>query len=91
MDLPKYTLEINDNDVECPYCHNKWQLEGEDFSEDAVEEECECGKKFYRECCISYDVRSRPNCELNGEQHTVVSDGEYKSCSTCDAFLGTDK
>lgn len=88
-----FSLKINDNDVECPYCGSKHQLEGEDFSEDRVIEECDdCGKKFFRYSTIRTDVRCEPDCGLNGQEHADHPDGDgYRSCSTCDAFLGKAK
>lgn len=85
-----YELKINDNDVECPYCGWKYQLEGESFSEDPVTETCDqCGKKFHRYCTIRTDVRCEPDCLLNGQEHADHPDYDgYRSCSRCDAFLG---
>jgi hypothetical protein len=73
----------------CPYCGSSYQVEPEDYSEDARTEECEeCGKAY-----IAYDVFSVyhcavPDCELNGqthkwEAHHLHSGGHYDFCDTC--------
>lgn len=70
----------------CPYCENSYQVESEDYSEDAREEECDhCGKKYY--ACDSFLVThyAVPDCELNGEKHRWAYDGNFnlQMCTRC--------
>jgi len=87
----KYTDELDDCEMICPYCGNKYQPEGEDYSEDCREEECEeCGKTYHAHQSFSVTHHATPDCELNGEQHEwqAVSLGAGKGthdfCATCD-------
>ena len=79
----------DDNDVQCPYCGNKYQPEGETFSEDERIEACdECGKSYH--LCQSFSVthQTRPDCEINGAQHNyelvnLRNGGSHPFCTVC--------
>jgi len=80
----------NDDEVECPYCHYKYQPEAEDYSEDRRAEECgECGKSFYLNQSFSVSHHTKPDCELNKENHDYqpfsISDGQtHPFCTVCE-------
>ena len=69
----------------CPYCEKKHQIEAEDYSEELEEIECDCGKKFYCSQHASISHYSRPDCELNDEEHQYK---EFKKdvfyCEICE-------
>ena len=72
----------------CPYCKTEcFQPEGEDYSEDDQEEECdECGKKFYLNQSFTVDHNTRGDCELNGESHDyrpAKYQQEMEVCAKC--------
>lgn len=85
----KYDGQCDDNDVICPYCGNRYQPEAEDFDEDTREEECgECGKTYKLHDSFTVTHFTKPDCELNGEQHKWVPvklrDGRvHDFCSVC--------
>ena len=88
--MSEFEDQIDGCNVICPYCKSEYQPEAEDFSEDSREEEChDCGKKFYAYDSLTVDHHSRPDCELNGEQHKwepyLFRDGRsHDYCTVCD-------
>ena len=84
----------DDANVICPYCKYEYQPEAEDYSEDTREEEChKCGKKFWVWQAFSVDHHSKPDCELNGEQHewdaVSARKPDWQSCGKCDKWRKT--
>jgi hypothetical protein len=88
--MSKYEEQYDHNNSICPYCKNRYQVEGEDYSEDIHDIECsECGKKYYLYQSFSVTHHTTPCCELNKEQHQferiVFKDGkEADFCMICD-------
>lgn len=85
----KYEDQIDSNNVICPYCKYEYQAENEDFSEDTRVEKCEeCGKKYHLHDSWSVDHHTRPDCEINGDQHKwearQLTQGPHDFCSVCD-------
>lgn len=81
-------MEIDDDNVLCPYCQSKCgdcdSFEGCDiWDEEAIEFKCEnCGKKFEARRVVTVDYRTEKDCSLNGEKHEA---GEYH-CIKCDVY-----
>jgi len=68
--MSDYDEELDSSNVICPYCKHEYQPEPEDFDEDESVEECSnCHKKFHHHDEITYDYHTRPDCELNDEEH----------------------
>lgn len=79
----------DDYDRGCPYCGNKYRVEGEDVSEDIREEECcECGKKYHAYDSISVTHHAVPDCELNGERHEWPLPDGHQICMKCSKWRG---
>jgi len=79
-------MEINSDNVLCPYCGHECG-DYEDFSgsmdDDFANFECdECGKKFEGERVVTVDYRTHKDCSLNGEKHIK---GKYH-CDKCDIY-----
>lgn len=86
--IGKYEDKYDDNNMICPYCGSKYQVESEDYSEDPRVEECdECGKKYHAVQSFSVTHISTPDCELNGESHVwepvKIRNGVHDFCSIC--------
>ena len=87
--MSQYEEEMDGNNIICPYCRHEYQPEGEDFGEDERIEECEdCGSKFYHHDEVTYEHHTRPDCEINGEDHkwyTIVlrSGDKHDFCEVC--------
>lgn len=81
--------QADSENVICPYCQSVcFQPEGEDYSEDYQEWECDCGKKFYYWQEFSVDHCAMGDCKLNGEDHdyqpTSLGNGEsHPFCTKC--------
>ena len=81
----------NDCNRICPYCGHYYQVEAEDYDEDAREEACgECGKKYYASDDFSVTHRAVPDCKLNNEEHRWEKPSMYKGnfylhCERCEA------
>jgi DNA-directed RNA polymerase subunit RPC12/RpoP len=91
---PKARHESSDANVICPYCKHEYQPEAEDYSEDTREEECsECGKKYHLWQVFTVDHHTKPDCELNGEQHqwdaVSARKPDWQSCGVCDKWRKT--
>lgn len=97
MSEPTHTPEepaedqIDSDSIICPYCrHECYQPEGESYSENEIEEECEeCEKKFYSCQSFSVDHHTRGDCKLNGEEHDYqprsIGNGRFAPfCAKCD-------
>jgi len=68
----------------CPYCGFKYQVEGEDISEDVREETCDkCGRRYYAWDRISVTHHAMPDCELNGERHEWPPLDKHQNCVKC--------
>ena len=62
----------------CPYCGCENYVESEDYDEKKkIEKCCDCKKKFYGGQCFTVTHHSRPDCELNGEEHRWAIDTNY--------------
>lgn len=91
--MSKYTDEIDGNYAICPYCGDEWQIESEDYDEEEREIECaECGNRYWLSQDFSVDHCTRPDCELNGEDHkpeqrSLVDGRTHSFCSVCDKCL----
>ena len=90
---PQFKPLSDDGEVICPYCQFKYQPEAEDYSEDTREQECsECGKKYHLSQTFSVDHNTKPDCDLNGEQHkfqAVKRYPQYQRCTVCDKWRST--
>ena len=81
-------MEIDSDNVLCPYCQNKCgdcdSFEGYNiWAEESQEFECnECGKKFEARQGVTVDYRTEADCEKNGEKHEA---GKYH-CKKCDVY-----
>src|SRR4051794_31655370 len=90
MSVGKYEDQQDDNVVICPYCHDSYQPESEDYDEDSREEECgSCGKRYYLHQSFSVTHHTSPDCEINGKEHQFerikLNDGrEADFCTFCD-------
>jgi hypothetical protein len=90
MDDSTYTDHYDDNDSICPYCGDKFQVEGEDYDEQPCEIQCfTCGRKYWLSQMFTVTHRSRPDCELNGMKHNfqprAIGGGKtYPFCVNCD-------
>jgi hypothetical protein len=83
--------QIDSASIICPYCkHDCYSPEGEDYSEDEVEDECpSCGKFFYSHQSFSVDHHTRGDCKLNGEEHdyqprSIGGGRTAPFCAKCD-------
>jgi transposase-like protein len=87
--MSKYGNQIHYGDVICPYCKNEYQREAADYSEDRRIEKCDnCGKKFHTYDDFSVAHNTQPDCELNGDEHTVFVN---YFCITCGKYKGDGK
>ena len=91
MNYSKYDDQYDDNNVVCPYCGEKYQPEGEDYSEDTREEECyECGKTYWVNQSFSVTHVTEPDCGLNGEDHQWEQESNgvntFNHCVICDKY-----
>lgn len=78
----------DDCDRICPYCGHRYQVDGEDASEDVREEECvECGKVYHAYDSYRVTHYAVPDCELNGEQHEWPISA-LPFCVKCDKYRG---
>ena len=53
----------DDLNIICPYCGDEYQAEGEDYSEDEIEETCDnCGKEYIRwtEFSVTHHTKAKP-------------------------------
>ena len=80
-------MEIDSENILCPYCQSKCgdyeDFEGDGFNEENKEFTCdECNKKFEGRRVITVDYRTEKDCKLNGEEHEA---GEYH-CKKCDSY-----
>lgn len=81
-------MEIDGNDVLCPYCQSVCgdhdDFEGYDiWDEEGIDFECqECGKKFEARRTVTVDYRTEADCKKNGEEHEA---GKYH-CTKCDVY-----
>ena len=86
----KYEEQIDDNDSICPYCHDRYQVEAEDYDENEREVECDnCGKKYWLMESFSVTHNTRPDCQLNGTEHdfeliTLRDGAKVFFCKICD-------
>jgi len=70
--MSEYDETIDSVNRICPYCGGKYQPEGEDFSEDRREEECDyCNKKYWAYDSFTIDHWAEPDCELNDLNHQM--------------------
>ena len=87
--MSKYKSWSDNSDVICPYCKYEFQPEAEDYSDDVVVEECGgCGKKFHRYDDLTITHYSKPDCDLNSDNHeweeyqSIFGD-YYRTCKVC--------
>lgn len=86
--MSEFDERMDSNNVICPYCGYDYQPESEDFDEDEQVEKCgACGKSFYHHDVVTYDHCTRPDCELNGENHKwetlSLRSGDHDFCEVC--------
>ena len=87
--MSKYDEEVDNCNVICPYCKSEYQPEPENYSDDTMEERCDnCGKSYYHYDDFSVSHNTRPDCELNNEQHvwesiTLKSGIKHDFCDIC--------
>jgi hypothetical protein len=87
MEKCKYleTHEI-ESQIKCPYCGHLWTDSWEVLESEGDTEtmECDCGKNFIAEMCMTVDYRTSKDCELNNEQHEYESvRNGWKVCKKC--------
>jgi len=90
MIITKYDRTIERDCLKCPYCDNEDSDAFEmDFNDDKIEIECDCGKKFWGEKCVTIDYRGEADCELNGEEHDLEPTGNegQQECKTCGQYI----
>lgn len=83
--------EINSSyDVLCPYCRHKYQPEMADCDEYERVATCDkCGKKYFLSQIFDITHVTRPDCEINGEQHQLVGHNNasktfsWQVCTVC--------
>ena len=85
MITEKYESTFEGKDLKCPYCgefySDSWEI---DFNDDAIEIECDCGKKFYGSESIIRNYKAEADCELNKENHNFVDTlNGCEKCSIC--------
>ena len=82
------TQEIED-EIKCPYCGVRLTSSYEVLENDGDSEiiECDCGKNFVAEKCITIDYRTSKSCEDNNEQHEWKegSREDIMVCKKCNA------
>lgn len=85
--MSKYESKCDGNEV-CPYCMNEWVPDQDLGPNERVAECDECGKKYYCEPEYSVDYHTKPDCELNGEQHdfVLVPFGNAYCCNVCGKY-----
>lgn len=86
--MTEFDDHYDDNDSICPYCGDRYQVESEDYSEDERVEECDnCGKKYFLCQIFSIDHHTRPDCEINGDEHQFqfeqTKNGGAYFCKVC--------
>lgn len=85
--VSKYEDQYDEDATICPYCGEGHQPEAETWDEEAREEECgECGRRYLVHQSFSVCHITKPDCEINGEEHQWGSkDGypDHKWCKIC--------
>ena len=88
--MSEFDLTINDEHIECPYCHAKSKSDAEDYTvEQQWVKECdECGMKFHAEQVVMVDYRGDPDCKINSiphkwESHELKNNKSAEFCSVC--------
>jgi DNA-directed RNA polymerase subunit RPC12/RpoP len=85
--MQKYDDQSDGCNSICPYCGDKYQVESEDYDEDDHEITCEeCGSKYWLQQYFSVDHQTRPDCELNGEEHDYrpgMNNNSIEVCKVC--------
>ena len=88
--MAKFEEQYDSENAICPYCFDSYQVEAEDYDEDEREEQCdECGMKYWLSQSFSVTHETRPDCELNGEDHVfervkLYNGREADFCTVCD-------
>lgn len=79
-------MEIDNENVLCPYCQSvcgDWESFSNSYGDESEDFECEsCGKKFTGQRVITVDYRTEADCEMNGEEHEA---GDFH-CTKCDVY-----
>lgn len=87
--MSEYSEQSDEVDAICPYCGLNYQVESEDYDNDLRVETCYgCGKKYYINQEFTVTTYTRPDCELNGEEHQFLpihfENPKVVHCSVCD-------
>lgn len=84
----EYEETLESADLKCPYCGEFMIDSGEIVeSDDSVEVECDCGKKFWGSEIVIRDFKARADCELNGETHQFDKvTANCMKCKVCGKF-----
>lgn len=88
MIIPKYEDQL-DNELICPYCEHRFDNSWESCSEDSEKIDCpNCGKYFWGYMQKSIDYNSKPDCNLNKEEHQFGDEeiNGYLICKICGAL-----
>ena len=67
--------KYDDNDAVCPYCGDRFQVEGEDYKDEGIKVQIECDgckKKYYLQQEYEVSHTSTPDCGINNEEHDLV-------------------
>jgi len=88
MKIVKYEETLESQDLKCPYCGemigDSWEL---NFNDDAVEIECDCGKKFWGSEIVIRDFKGTADCELNNEKHEFEEvTNDCLKCKICGKY-----
>jgi len=89
--MSEFSTNIDDENAICPYCKEEHYIDHEDFLDEDEESiiNCDgCGKKFHHYTCYMIDQRTKPDCEINGDNHQYktkeLSTGEnHGFCVVC--------
>lgn len=89
MEKTEFDSMYENEGYRCPYCRalhycDDW---GYDYEGEVMDCE-ECEKKFMATAVRTIDFVSKPNCEINGEEHKYEFNRVYKEynsyfCSVC--------
>ena len=84
----KYEETLESQDLKCPYCGDfigdSWEFV---TSEDSIEIECDCGKKFWGSEIVIRDFKGTADCGLNNREHEFEDvSSDCLKCKICGDF-----
>lgn len=88
--MSTYEGRFDEEKIICPYCgHSHRPLDAGDFGEDDEVDECEnCGKQYHVYQEIQIQHRTKPDCELNKQEHEyedkpLYGGKTFQACAAC--------